>query len=110
MEMVHNDRPRSLIKPEWPALAESFAELNINQTRIEPLCWSRQALEKAYALVACGDVFQLSRSTGSDKVVIDGYVHAEMNSSVLYKCSVTPKEQVKLLDTIEIVLDHVILY
>jgi hypothetical protein len=76
-----------LIQPEWVQLAES---VKLTLDNWNSFVWSKQSKEKAFGLVSCGDVFQLSVSKSNDAhLTLNGYVHAELKSNDIYQCSIT---------------------
>lgn len=81
-----NRRQRVVIQPEWVALAESFAALEISENKLVGFVGSAQCVERAYALASCGDVFNLSLVTVDGRFAVSGYVHAEMKASDVYAC------------------------
>lgn len=68
-------------------LLSSFLLLSFDS--IKDFATSKLLWQKGYALVSCGDVWDLVATPDSESLCVNGWVHSEKSSSVLYSVSVT---------------------
>lgn len=74
-------------RQEWLESSNSLKQYGFTKKTLELFAWSSQSIDKAYAMAA--DVFQLEHQRQDDRLTLSGFVHSEMKSGLVYKCSIT---------------------